>query len=199
MAARGRKAGVPSSDPTEPVADYRFDAARKNIPPAGLAAQGKLAEARRIRYEYDPHRPPLLRFDGTGKADQLLELLAAARQRALTDAETRLLAEALRVQQPWLEWAGKWEKSHFEVEPVALHIHERIAAQAIVKLAARQDVQRDLFADPQLSYREAVQFYQHDMDWANRMILGDSLQVMASLARREDLAGRVRMIFGCSS
>jgi hypothetical protein len=47
MAARGRKAGVPSSDPTEPVADYRFDAARKNIPPAGLAAQGKLAEPKR--------------------------------------------------------------------------------------------------------------------------------------------------------
>jgi adenine-specific DNA-methyltransferase len=33
------------------------------------------------------------------------------------------------------------------------------------------------------------------MDWANRMILGDSLQVMASLARREDLAGRVQMIY----
>ena len=62
------------------------------------------------------------------------------------------------------------------------------------QVAARQDVQRDLFADPQLSYREAVQFYQHDIDWANRMILCDSLQVMASLARREELAGRVQMI-----
>ncbi|MBK8121784.1 MAG: site-specific DNA-methyltransferase [Sulfuritalea sp.] len=78
---------------------------------------------------------------------------------------------------------------------MALHIHERIAAQAIVKVAARQDVQRDMFADPKLSYREAVQFYQHDMDWANRMILGDSLQVMASLSRRENLAGRVQMIY----
>jgi len=36
-------------------------------------------------------------------------------------------------------------------------------------------VQRDLFADPQLEYRKAVQFYQHDVDWANRIILGDSL------------------------
>ena len=93
-----------------------------------------------------------------------------------------------------MEWAGKREQRSFEVEPVALHIHERIAAQAILKVAARQDVQRDLFADPQLSYREAVQFYQHDIDWANRMILCDSLQVMASLARRGELAGRVRMI-----
>ncbi|WP_328986135.1 site-specific DNA-methyltransferase [Thiorhodovibrio winogradskyi] len=54
---------------------------------------------------------------------------------------------------------------------------------------------RDLFADPQQDYREAVQFYQHDIDWTNRLILGDSLQVMASLAHREDLAGKVQMIY----
>jgi adenine-specific DNA-methyltransferase len=195
MALRGRKKTGDSAPAPESVADYRFDAKRTNIPPAGLAAQGKLEEPRRIRYAYDPHRPPVLRFDGSGAADQWAELLATAQQRALTREETALLAEALRQQQPWLEWAGKREKRGFEVEPVALHIHERIAAQAIVKMAARQDVQRDLFADPQLSYREAVQFYQHDMDWANRMILGDSLQVMASLARRESLAGRVQMIY----
>ena len=195
MPPRARKTGTPPSEPAQPVADYRFDAARKNIPPAGLAAQGKLAEAQRIRYDYDPHRPPLLRFDASGKADRLPELLEAAQKRALTEEEILWLAEALRDRQPWLEWAGKREQRFFEVEPVALHIHERIAAQAIVKVAARQDVQRDLFADPQLSYREAVQFYQHDIDWANRMILGDSLQVMASLARRENVAGRVQMIY----
>ena len=47
----------------------------------------------------------------------------------------------------------------------------------------------------QLDYARAVQFYRHDVDWTNRMILGDSLQVMASLARREDLAGKVQMIY----
>ena len=73
---------------------------------------------------------------------------------------------------------------------MALHIHERISTQAILRTAARQDVQRDLFADPQQEYREAVQFYKHPMDWTNRMILGDSLAVMASLARREGLAAR---------
>ncbi|MDS4014694.1 MAG: site-specific DNA-methyltransferase, partial [Candidatus Accumulibacter sp.] len=62
-------------------------------------------------------------------------------------------------------------------------------------MLAREDVERDLFADPQHDYAQAVQFYQHDVDWANRMILGDSLQVMASLARREDLAGKVQMIY----
>ena len=74
-------------------------------------------------------------------------------------------------------------------------MHERISTQAILRVLAREDVERDLFADPQHDYAKAVQFYQHDVDWANRMILGDSLQVMASLARREDLAGKVQMIY----
>jgi adenine-specific DNA-methyltransferase len=59
---------------------------------------------------------------------------------------------------------------------VALHIPERISTQAILKVAAREDVQRDLFADPELEYKQAIQFYQHDVDWANRMILGDLLK-----------------------
>ncbi len=70
-----------------------------------------------------------------------------------------------------------------------------MSAQAILKVAAREDVNRSLFADPEQEYNEAVQFYQHDVDWSNRLILGDSLQVMSSLARREDLAGKVQMIY----
>jgi adenine-specific DNA-methyltransferase len=136
-----------------------------------------------------------LRFDPDGEPDKLPELLAIARERKLNDDEIQLLAEALRSEEPWLEWAGKREKRELKVDPVALHIHERVSTQAILKVAARQDAQRDLFADPQQSYHEAVQFYQHDIDWANRMILGDSLQVMASLAQREDLAGKVQMIY----
>lgn len=118
-----------------------------------------------------------------------------ARQRALNEEEVRILAAALRKHEPWLEWSGKREKPWFEVEPVALHMHERVSTQAILRVLAREDVQRDLFADPTLDYAKAVQFYQHDVDWANRMILGDSLQVMASLAHREDLAGKVQMIY----
>ena len=55
--------------------------------------------------------------------------------------------------------AGKREKKGFEVDPVALHIHERVSAQAHLKVAARGSVQRALFADPQQEYREVVQFY----------------------------------------
>lgn len=78
---------------------------------------------------------------------------------------------------------------------MALHIHERVSAKAILKVAERQNVQRELFADPQQDYSKAVDFYQHDVDWANRLILGDSLTVMSSLAHREDLAGKVQMIY----
>jgi adenine-specific DNA-methyltransferase len=81
------------------------------------------------------------------------------------------------------------------VDPVALHIHERVSPQAILRVASRQDVERSLFADPEQTYNEAVQFYRHEVPWTNRLILGDSLQVMTSLARRKDLAGKVQMIY----
>jgi adenine-specific DNA-methyltransferase len=191
---KSAEAGMPGNG--DAIVALKHSAKRKNLPPAGLEAQGHIEEARRIRYEYNPHLPPVLKSakDATG-VDKLPELLAIARQRALSADEAGILADALRRHEPWLEWSGKREKPWFEVEPVALHMHERVSTQAILKVLAREDVKRDLFADPQHDYAKAVQFYQHDVDWANRMILGDSLQVMASLARREDLAGKVQMIY----
>ena len=56
------KKSTPSGSPTT---DYRHAEKRKNIPPAGLAAQGKVKEAPKARYAYDPHLPPVLRFDST--------------------------------------------------------------------------------------------------------------------------------------
>ena len=178
------------------VQDYRHDTAtRKNNPPAGIAAQGKIKETPKQEYAYNPHLPPNLRFDPNGDADKLPELLQKAQRQALTAEEAKTIADALRHHGPWLEWAGKQETKSFTVDPVALHIHERVSAKAILKVAERQNVQRELFADPQQDYSKAVDFYQHDVDWANRLILGDSLTVMSSLAHREDLAGKVQMIY----
>ncbi len=199
MAKKRTKSKQAQGDLLDQVQDYRHESSkRSNNPPAKLAAEGTVPVIPKARYYYSPHRPPELRFDPTGAPDALPELIEAAKQRALTDEEAQTLAEALCEHQPWLEWATKREQHEqgwFGVEPVALHIHERVSAQAILRVAAREDAQRDLFADPQLEYHEAVQFYRHDVDWANRMILGDSLQVMSSLARREDLAGKVQMIY----
>ena len=178
------------------IQDYRHDTAtRTNNPPAGIASHGRIHEQPKQEYAYNPHLPPSLRFDESGDTDQLPELLQKAQQGPLSADEVQILAEALRHHNPWLEWAGKQEAESFSVDPVALHIHERVSAKAIVKIAERENVQRELFADPQLEYLEAVQFYQHDVDWTNRLILGDSLTVMSSLAQREDLAGKVQMIY----
>src|SRR6266849_9192488 len=179
--------------------DYRHTGEKRtNIPPATIAAEGKVPRVPKVRYHYSPHLSPTLQCYPSGRADKLPMLLADAGRRPLTESEQKLLAEALRTHQPWLEWAGKreqHERGYFEVDPVALHIHERISTQAILRVLAREDVQRDLFADPQQPYAQAVQFYKHDVDWANRMILGDSLQVMTSLSKRENLAGKVQMIY----
>lgn len=183
-------------DSSGAVTSIAYPSKRKNLPPAGIEAHGVVREAPAVRYAFNPHLPPALRSSPEpAKADRLPDLLAAARERALTVEEADELAEALRRHEPWLEWSGKREKPWFEVEPVALHMHERVSTQAILRVLARQDVQRSLFADPEHDYAKAVQFYRHDVDWANRMILGDCLQVMASLARRENLAGKVQMIY----
>ena len=178
------------------VQDYRHDdATRKNNPPAGIASHGRVHETPKQEYAYNPHLPPSLQFDESGDADQLPELLAKAQQGPLSADEVQTLAAALRHHGPWLEWAGKQETESFSVDPVALHIHDHVSAKAIVKIAERENIQRELFADPQQEYRDAVQFYQHDVNWRNRLILGDSLTVMSSLAEREDLAGKVQMIY----
>lgn len=83
-------------DPDGSILDYRYDTTRKNIPPAGLAAQGKIAKERKQKWEYNPHLPPVLRFDQNGEADELPELLRAAGERPLTPEELQILADALR-------------------------------------------------------------------------------------------------------
>ena len=192
------KGGKKNADTQQVIHYQHADDKRTNIPTAVIAGQGSVPKAEKRRYYYNPHLAPVLRFDPSGKADKITALLEKARREPITAEEHQLLAEALRNHQPWLEWTGKREaeeKGWFEVDPVALNIHERISTQAILRSARREDVQRDLFADPHEPWQEAVKFYQHDIDWTNRLILGDSLQVMSSLAHRENLAGKVQMIY----
>jgi adenine-specific DNA-methyltransferase len=98
---------------------------------------------------------------------------------------------------PQLVWAGKAERDQFDVDAVSLHVHERLSAAAIVRsLQRRQEsVQLDLFADPQLDRGKEVEFYQHAVDWSNRLVLGDSLTVMTSLLERERMGGSAQIIY----
>lgn len=98
---------------------------------------------------------------------------------------------------PQLHWAGKAERLSFDVDTVSLHIHERISTQAILRAIRSKAVQRTLFNDPSedLKPGQRVEFYKHDMGWTNRLILGDSLVVMNSLLERENMSGKVQMIY----
>ncbi len=107
---------------------------------------------------------------------------------------------------PQLVWRGKDEQdwSDLVVQAPPLYIQEKIHPKAIIDDLKRQadsrrdesPVELDLFADFNgLGDADKTEFYQHDQNWQNRMILGDSLQVMASLAEREGLRGKVQCIY----
>ena len=96
---------------------------------------------------------------------------------------------------PQLVWAGKAERSIAEVPAPSIHVHEELSAQKIIGSVRQQRLQQSLFDVAELDPAKAVDFYRHDMNWSNRMILGDSLVVMSSLLERERLAGQVQTVF----
>src|SRR5437016_809610 len=103
---------------------------------------------------------------------------------------------------PQLVWAGKTERTSFEVPTVSLHVHERIDPKSIIEAVRKrngngQPTQPSLFEskaeNPAL--REAIDFYKHPHGWSNRLIAGDSLLVMNSLLEKEGMAGQVQMVY----
>ena len=104
---------------------------------------------------------------------------------------------------PQLVWQGKDEQDGADliVPAVPIYIQEKIHPQAIiedVRATAQkgQPQQLDMFSDFNgLPFEDLIEFYQHQQHWSNRLILGDSLQVMTSLAEKEGLKGQVQMIY----
>ncbi|MDA7988314.1 MAG: site-specific DNA-methyltransferase [Alphaproteobacteria bacterium] len=109
---------------------------------------------------------------------------------------------------PQLVWRGKDEedKAPLGVDAVPVYIQEHIKPRAIIEDIRRRSQKRrieggeevaDLFDDwaNELDPESRIEFYQHDKRWTNRMILGDSLQVMTSLVKKENLKGQVQCIY----
>ena len=96
---------------------------------------------------------------------------------------------------PQLAWAGKGERAQVIVPAPSIHVHEELSAEKIIGVLRRQRTQQPLFDIDQLDPAKAVEFYRHELDWSNRMILGDSLTVMTSLLERERLGGKVQCIY----
>ncbi|MFW2456359.1 site-specific DNA-methyltransferase [Methyloversatilis discipulorum] len=157
------------------------DARRKNIPTAEY--QSVLDENQK--------NPKQVRYPRTDSSALAAE--ASSRNRDLD---------------PQLVWRGKDEQdwSDLVVHAPPLYIQEKVHPKALIDELLRETRERsheqgqataDLFADFNGIPKDVdkTEFYQHDQNWTNRMILGDSLQVMASLAEREGLRGKVQCIY----
>ena len=104
---------------------------------------------------------------------------------------------------PQLVWKGKdaQDGEDLAVPVVPIYIQESISPKALIEdlratSASRHEAQLDLFSDfDGMPLEERVEFYQHELRWTNRMILGNSLHVMTSLAEKEGLKGKVQMIY----
>lgn len=142
------------------------DKKRTNNPPVGMAQHDK-AEEKVKTYQFDPHLDPTL------------------------------------------QWAGKVEGMSFDVPTSSIHIHESIKPHSIIARVMKEysDVeagqvrgQMGLFeaetpAERMRRRRESIEFYQHGVNWTNRMIAGDSLVIMNSLLEKEGMAGQVQMVY----
>ena len=142
------------------------DKKRTNNPPVGMAKLDKKADTVKT-YAYDPHIDPAL------------------------------------------QWAGKAEGMNFSIPTSSIHIHESIKPHRIIKnvsviadkIDSSVEYQQSLFEDyltpiEKMRKRQAaIEFYQHGVDWTNRMIAGDSLIIMNSLLEKENMAGQVQMVY----
>ena len=111
---------------------------------------------------------------------------------------------------PQLVWKGKYPDAgrieeadpDLVIDAPPIYIQEkmdpRVLIESLRRTAARSEDEPELTLFDTfdgLDELDSVDFYRHDANWSNRMILGDSLQVMASLAEREQLRGKVQMIY----
>jgi adenine-specific DNA-methyltransferase len=186
------------------------DATRKNIPTAEMESFFLREEdsAPRPPVAY-PRERPLANGEIRERDDELdPQLIWNGAKIRITPAQMEQLAATgeLELGDAQLVWRGKdtqdWSDLIVNVPP--LYIQEKIYPKAIIDDLKRRAAQAreaeseapDLFADFNGIAPDArAEFYQHDQHWSNRMILGDSLQVMASLAERESLRGKVQCIY----
>ena len=164
---RKAKAVVDDTSKMRDVETYTHDdKKRTNNPPVGMAQHDRSEEMVKT-YQYDPHLDPTL------------------------------------------QWAGKAEGTSFEVPTSSIHIHESIKPLNIIArvtkeyshaLEGQMEGQMSMFeaetpAERMRRRRESIEFYQHGVDWTNRMIAGDSLVIMNSLLEKEGMAGQVQMVY----
>ncbi len=212
-----------TSKPTpKPAKSYKHPESESPMrPEVGTQAQFKKKLPPK-KYRYDDSLSPVLEWDGqNAPARERGEARIAAAEKELGEARKKLngkpetkeaaehvaaaqraVSELKAMSRPFLNWAGKAERLSFDVPTLPLFIHERLSTKAILdtlkghRYDRNQTTMFDLFGDPQHSIADQVlRAYEHKDKWVNRMILGDSLVVMNSLLRYENLGGQVQTIY----
>jgi adenine-specific DNA-methyltransferase len=185
-------------------------------PDVGVQDQFTVKKLNRL-YSYDSSLDPAMSWD-ENRDRELGEWLIALVGRCAVEGEAAVFAapqvwrgggvqvQSLKaaadllqaISKPFLNWAGKAERHQLSIPTTPLFVHERHSTKAIldgIKHRKAKGTNLDLFGDPQLDVTDRLDAYEHKGPWQNRMILGDSLQVMNSMLEFEGLGGQVQMVF----
>jgi adenine-specific DNA-methyltransferase len=215
LASRTRNAkGKPVSErPTDP---YLHSQTAVQRPDVGVQEQFTKKKPPRT-YRYDSSLDPSLSWD-ENRDRELAEWLLGLIERATVEGEKKVFDAPRewkgggvrvdsthaainllkRLTKPFLNWAGKAERHQISVPTVPLFVHERHSTKAIlegIRNRKAKGTTLDLFGDAKLDVGDKLDAYEHHGPWQNRMILGDSLQIMNSMLEFEGLGGQVQMIY----
>lgn len=201
----------------DPYATYQYDTKATSRPDVGVQEQFNARKPPK-QYRYDSSLAPELCWDENAErdfAEWLLNLVAEAAEkgeaRVFTEEQvwkgngerfnslSQCVARLKSLTQPFLNWAGKAERQQISVPTVPLFVHERHSTQNILKTLDSHRAAGtilDLFGDnTDKDIADQLDAYTHKEQWANRLILGDSLQVMNSLLEYESMGGQVQMVY----
>ncbi|OXM41050.1 site-specific DNA-methyltransferase [Pseudomonas fluvialis] len=201
----------------DPYATYQYDTKATSRPDVGVQEQFNARKPPK-QYRYDSSLAPELCWDENAErdfAEWLLNLVAEAAEKGEASVFTeeqvwkgngerfnslsQCVARLKSLTQPFLNWAGKAERQQISVPTVPLFVHERHSTQNILKTLESHraaGTMLDLFGDnADKDIADQLDAYTHKEQWANRLILGDSLQVMNSLLEYEGMGGQVQMVF----
>lgn len=201
----------------DPYGTYQYDTKATSRPDVGVQEQFNARKPPK-QYRYDSSLAPELCWDENAErdfAEWLLNLVAEAAEKGEANVFTeeqvwkgngerfnslsQCVARLKSLTQPFLNWAGKAERQQISVPTVPLFVHERHSTQNILKTLESHraaGTMLDLFGDnADKDIADQLDAYTHKEQWANRLILGDSLQVMNSLLEYEGMGGQVQMVY----
>jgi adenine-specific DNA-methyltransferase len=185
-------------------------------PDVGVEAQFSNKKAPKT-YRYDSSLAPELSWDESADrafAEWLLALVADSAEKGEAkvfaapqvwqgngesfSSLSQCVARLRSLTKPFLNWTGKAERQQVTVPTLPLFVHERHSTQAILETLQSHKAlgtNLDLFGDTNMDVADKLDAYEHKGPWTNRLILGDSLQVMNSLLEYEGMGGQVQMLY----